>query len=158
MSGNGKTILLIEDDANDEELTLRALRRSGIQNHVAVVRDGEAALSYLFDDGPGTESNRSDRIGVIMLDLNLPKIGGLEVLARIRQNPQTRRLPVVILTSSRQDRDLVVGYEEGANAYVVKPVDVHGFITAIGQLGMFWTVTNEGPVPPMASRNDVTGG
>lgn len=140
---NEHVILLVEDNSSDEELTLRALRRSNIQNTVEVVRDGAAALDYLFARGPYAERDVEDTPQVVLLDLNLPKVSGLEVLRAVRADPRTRLLPVVILTSSKQDQDLVDGYHLGANSYIVKPVDFVQFADAIRQLGLYWLVLNQ---------------
>lgn len=136
-------ILLVEDNASDEELTLRALRKSNITNTVIVVRDGAAALDYLFARGPYAERDSNDTPHVVLLDLNLPRLSGLEVLRALREDPRTRLLPVVILTSSKQDRDLVEGYQLGANSYIVKPVDFVQFSDAIRQLGLYWLLLNQ---------------
>src|SRR5215470_3610090 len=130
-------ILLVEDNASDEELTLRALRKSNIANKVIVVRDGAAALEFLRET--------ADLPQVVLLDLNLPKIGGLDVLRAIRSDERTKLLPVVIMTSSKEDRDLMTGYELGANSYVVKPVDFTQFAEAVRQLGVYWLVINQRP-------------
>lgn len=134
-----KIILLIEDNPDDVELTLRALKRSNIYNRVIVARDGEEALVYLFDKGL--------KPVVILLDLKLPKIDGLEVLRRLRNTPTTSLLPVVILTSSGEERDLLKGYSEGANSYIRKPVDFDQFTEAVRQLGLYWLLLNEPPPP-----------
>ena len=138
-----KVILLVEDNPDDEGLTLRALKKNNIRNEVVVAHDGVLALDYLF--GTGTHAGRDLTImpQVILLDLKLPKIDGLEVLRRIRANDLTRLLPVVILTSSNEDRDLLNGYGLGANSYVRKPVDFEKFIEAVRQLGLYWLVLNE---------------
>jgi two-component system, response regulator len=138
-------ILLVEDNASDEELTLRALRKSNIANRVVVTRDGSAALDYLFARGAYAGRDANETPQVVLLDLNLPKIGGLEVLRAIRADDRTRLLPVVILTSSREDRDLAGCYELGANSYIVKPVDFTQFADAVRQLGMYWLVLNQRP-------------
>jgi two-component system, response regulator len=138
-------ILLVEDDASDEELTIRALRKNNIANNVVVMRDGSAALDYLFARGAHAGRDTKDLPQVVLLDLNLPKIGGLEVLRAIRADERTRLLAVVILTSSREDRDLMEGYESGANSYIVKPVDFTQFAEAVRQLGIYWLVLNERP-------------
>ena len=138
-------ILLVEDNATDEELTLRALKRANIANKVVVTRDGSAALDYLFARGAHAGRNAKEVPQVILLDLNLPKIGGLEVLRAIRADQRTRLVPVVILTSSREDKDLAGGYESGANSYIVKPVDSTQFADAVRQLGMYWLVLNQQP-------------
>ncbi len=137
-------ILLVEDNPTDEQLTLRALRKSNILNEVIVVRDGPEALNYLFASGaPDRDGNELPQ--VVLLDLNLPKIGGLEVLRRIRAEERTKLLPVVILTSSKEDKDLVAGYTFGANSYVVKPVDFNQFAEAVKQLGLYWLLVNQRP-------------
>lgn len=144
---NEHVILLVEDNSSDEELTLRALKKSNIKNAVDVVRDGAAALDYLFARGDFSERDPEDTPQVVLLDLNLPKLSGLEVLRALRGDPRTRLLPVVILTSSKQDRDLVEGYQLGANSYIVKPVDFVQFSEAIRQLGLYWLVLNQ-KAPP----------
>lgn len=142
-------ILLVEDNASDEELTLRALKKSNIGNKVVVMRDGSAALDYLFARGAHAGRDTKEIPQVVLLDLNLPKMGGLEVLRAIRADERTKLLPVVILTSSKEDKDLVGGYELGANSYIVKPVDFTQFAEAVRQLGMYWLVLNQRP--PMAT-------
>jgi CheY-like chemotaxis protein len=142
-------ILLVEDNATDEELTLRALKKSNIGNKVVVTRDGPAALDYLFARGAYAGRNTEEAPQVVLLDLNLPKMSGLEVLRAIRANERTRLLPVVILTSSKEDKDLAGGYESGANSYIVKPVDFTQFAEAVQQLGMYWVVLNERPPTSM---------
>jgi|SRR5882724_8350417 len=138
-------ILLVEDNANDEELTLRAFKKSNISNTVIVVRDGAAALDFLFARGAYAGRDVNDVPQVILLDLNLPKIGGLDVLRAIRADPRTKLLPVVILTSSSEHEDLASGYESGANSYIVKPVDFTQFAEAVRQLGLYWLVLNQNP-------------
>lgn len=135
------TILLIEDNSDDEVLTLRALRKNNIGNEVAVARDGAEALEYLLGD----DADLRPVPVLILLDLKLPKVDGLEVLRRIREHPRTRIVPVVILTTSKEERDLVNGYALGANSYVRKPVDFVQFSEAVRQLGLYWLVLNEGP-------------
>lgn len=146
----GRTILLVEDNRDDEELTLRALARNNISNHVVVVRDGQEALDWL--EGVGSHAGRSpaDAPALILLDLKLPKVDGLEVLQRLRANPATQFVPVVILTSSREDSDRIEGYKGGANSYVQKPVDFNEFVDAVRQLGIYWLMLNE-PPPNRAS-------
>jgi CheY-like chemotaxis protein len=140
-----KLILLVEDNADDEALTLRALKKSKVANKIEVVRDGAEALDFLFCKGSYSGRDPSDLPQVILLDLKLPKVDGLEVLRRIRADDRTHMLPVVILTSSREEQDLVNAYSSGANSYVRKPVDFSQFVDAIGQLGLYWLVLNEVP-------------
>ena len=140
-----KLIFLVEDNSIDEELTLRALKKANIANKVVVARDGAEALDYLFAKGAYADRDGKDLPQIVLLDLNLPKIGGLEVLRAIRGNELTKMLPVVILTSSREDRDLLAGYGSGANSYIVKPVDFTQFAEAVRQLGMYWLVLNQPP-------------
>jgi CheY-like chemotaxis protein len=142
-----RVILLVEDNADDELMTVRAFRKSNIRNPIVVVRDGAEALDYLFVQGRHADRDPSIRPQVILLDLHLPRIDGLEVLRRIRAHEQTRTLPVVILTSSKEERDLVEGYQLGVNSFVHKPVDVTAFFEAVRQLGMYWIVLNEMPSP-----------
>jgi two-component system response regulator len=140
-----RTILLVEDNADDEELTLRALARNNIGNQVVVVRDGQDAIDWLEAKGPYASRNSDDVPALILLDLKLPKIDGIEVLRRLRANPRTCIVPVVILTSSKEDRDRASGYLGGANSYVQKPVDFTSFVDAVRQLGMYWLMLNEPP-------------
>lgn len=140
-----KMILLVEDNADDEALTIRALNKSKVANQIVVVRDGAEALEYLFCTGQYAERDSSELPQVILLDLKLPKVDGLEVLRRIRSDPRTLMLPVVILTSSKEEQDMINAYSSGANSYVRKPVDFNQFVDAIGQLGLYWLVLNEAP-------------
>lgn len=140
-----KVILLVEDNSDDEVLTLRALRSNNIANEVVVARDGAEALDYLFGRGPHAGRDPASRPQVVLLDLNLPKIGGLEVLKRIRGEASTRTLPVVVLTSSSEEADLVRSYSLGANSFIRKPVDFAQFMEAVHQLGMYWVVLNQAP-------------
>ena len=142
---DARVILLVEDNADDEELTLRALRKNNIGNKVVVARDGESALDILFGSGASTSPDVEILPQVVLLDLNLPKMNGLEVLRRIRADDRTRLLPVVILTSSREDEDIINGYSLGANSYVRKPVDFAQFVETVKTLGLFWLVMNELP-------------
>ena len=139
---NHKTILLVEDNPDDVDLTLRALKMNNILNKVTVARDGQQALDYFF--GAGASANVAP--SVVLLDLKLPKIDGLEVLRRIRADPRTCLLPIVILTSSREEQDIVSSYRLGANSYIRKPVDFDQFVETIKQLGLYWLVLNE-PTP-----------
>ena len=138
-----KIILLIEDNPDDEALTLRALKKNNIQNEVVVARDGAEALEFLF--GQGAYAGRDMRImpQVTLLDLKLPKVDGFDVLRRIRADERTRLLPVVILTSSNEERDRISGYDLGANSYVRKPVEFQSFVEAVQQLGLYWLILNQ---------------
>ena len=140
-----KIILLVEDNPDDVELTLRALEKNHIKNEVVVARDGAAALEYLFCTGAHADRDPSQMPAVILLDLKLPKLDGLEVLHRLRADRRTRLLPVVILTSSREEQDLVNGYSLGCNSYIRKPVDFLQFSEAVRQLGLYWLLLNEPP-------------
>jgi len=140
-----KLILLVEDNPDDEVLTLRAFKKNNIKNEVVVAHDGEEALDFLFCRGVFAERDPQDFPEIILLDLKLPKMDGLEVLRQIRTNPRTRLLPVVILTSSKEEQDLIEGYGRGANSYVRKPVDFNQFVDAVRQLGLYWLVLNEPP-------------
>ncbi|MFH0794974.1 MAG: response regulator [bacterium] len=140
-----RTILLVEDNPDDIELTLRALRKHNIVNEIVIVRDGAEALDYLMGTGVYAGRNLEDMPTLILLDLKLPKIDGLEVLRRIRSGDRTRLLPVVILTSSKEESDLINGYSLGANSYIRKPVDFDQFAYAVQQLKLYWMVINEPP-------------
>ncbi len=142
-----KVILLIEDNESDEKLTVRALQKSNVANEVVVARDGEEALDYLFGTGRHAGRDMAAVPTLALLDLNLPKIGGLEVLRRIRADERTRHLPVVVLTSSKEDEDVICSYDRGANAYVRKPVDFTQFAEAAKTLGLFWLLLNESAPP-----------
>lgn len=139
------TILLVEDNPDDQALTLRALKKNNIANEVVVVGDGAQALEYLFGTGQFAGRDPNDRPALVLLDLKLPKVDGLSVLAEIRSNEHTRLMPVVVLTSSAEDNDLLKSYELGVNSYVRKPVDFSEFLDATRQLGMYWLVLNEQP-------------
>jgi two-component system response regulator len=145
IQGVDTMILLVEDNPDDETLTLRALRKANVGNDVAVVRDGAEALDFLFGTGSHAGRDTSLMPQVVLLDLKLPKIDGLEVLRRIRAEPRTRLLPVVILTSSDEDQDRLQGYTLGANSYVRKPVEFAQFAEAVRQLGLYWLVLNQPP-------------
>jgi two-component system response regulator len=146
-----KIILLVEDNADDEALTLRALKKNNIRNRIVVARNGVEALDYLFGTGAYEGRDLTVMPQLTLLDLNLPMVDGLEVLRRLRANASTRLLPVVILTSSNEEEDRISGYELGANSYVRKPVNFDSFTEAVRQLGLYWLVLNE-PVPP--ARNE----
>jgi two-component system response regulator len=145
-----KVILLVEDNLDDEELTLRALKKNNIQNDVVIARDGVEALDYLFGTGSHAGRDVGKLPSVTLLDLKLPKIDGLEVLKRIRADERTKLLPVVILTSSKEEQDLINGYALGANSYIRKPVDSSQFIEAVRQLGLYWLLLNESA--PLGNR------
>jgi two-component system response regulator len=140
-----RTILLVEDNPDDEMLTLHALRKGRIANDVAVVRDGQEAVDYLFGTGAYAGKPLPPLPQVVLLDLKLPKLDGHEVLARIRADPRTATLPVVLLTSSREDQDRLQAYQKGANSFICKPVETAEFIASIQQLQLYWLVLNEAP-------------
>ncbi len=139
-----KRILLVEDSPNDVELTLEGLAAYNLANAVEVARDGQEALDYLLRQGAYASRPRGNPV-VVLLDLKLPKIDGLEVLKRVRSEEDLKLIPVVVLTSSRQERDMMESYRLGVNAYVVKPIDFHAFVDAVKELGVFWAVINEPP-------------
>lgn len=141
-----RVILLVEDNPDDEELTRRALKKSNVGNPLVVCRDGAEALDYLFARGAYANRNADEMPQVILLDLKLPKVDGLEVLRQLRADPRTKLLPVVILTSSTEDQDMLAGYGVGANSYIRKPVDFTQFVEAVRQLGLYWLVLNR-PAP-----------
>lgn len=143
-----KVVLLVEDNASDEKLTIRALRKNNLGNDIVVARDGAEALDYMFARGLHEGRDATAVPAVVLLDLKLPRIEGLEVLKQIRADPRTRLTPVVILTSSTEEEDMIRGYSLGANAYVRKPVDFTAFIEAARTLGLFWVLLNEVPPPP----------
>ncbi|MBI3169335.1 MAG: response regulator [Chloroflexi bacterium] len=140
-----KMILLVEDNPDDEALTIRALNKNKIANNLSIVRDGVEALDFLFCTGPYSNRDPHDMPEVVLLDLKLPKVDGLEVLRQVRADQRTRLLPVVILTSSKEEQDLIKSYSLGANSYIRKPVDFSQFVEAIHQLEMYWLVLNEPP-------------
>ena len=140
-----KIILLVEDNPDDVELTLRALKKNNIANEVVVARDGTEALEYLMATGKYAERAIADLPEVVLLDLKLPKVGGLEVLRAMRADPRTQLLPVVVLTSSSEERDILASYDLGANSYIRKPVDFDQFVEAVLELGLYWLVLNQAP-------------
>jgi len=140
-----KTILLVEDNPDDVALTLRALKKNNLLNEVVVAKDGVEALDYLFCEGKFADRTHDHLPELILLDLKLPKVDGLEVLKRIRANSRTKLLPIVILTSSNEQSDIISGYELGVNSYIRKPVDFEQFIEAVRQLGLYWLVLNQTP-------------
>lgn len=140
-----KIILLVEDNPDDVDLTLRAFRKHNLANHVEVVRDGVEALDYVFNIGDHAGRTSADQLQVVLLDLKLPKIDGLEVLRRLRADERTRYLPVVVLTSSNEEQDLAESYRLGVNSYIRKPVEFDKFVETAGQLGLYWLLINENP-------------
>lgn len=143
---NEKHIILVEDNPDDVDLTLLALEKNNFANSVVVARDGEEAIQLLKLENPEHSIPREQLPALVLLDLNLPKVSGLEVLEKIRSHSSTHRLPVVILTSSREEQDIVRGYDLGANSYIRKPVDFENFVEAVRQLGLYWLVLNEPPI------------
>ncbi len=141
-------ILLVEDNPNDVELTLHAFKTHNLMNHIHVVRDGAEALEFIFCTGAYADRSINNIPQVILLDLKLPKVDGLEVLRRIKADPRTRLIPVVVLTSSHEERDIVESYRLGVNSYITKPVDFDQFTETVRQLGLYWLLLNQPPVPP----------
>jgi CheY-like chemotaxis protein len=144
-NGRPVEVLVVEDNPEDLELLLRALKKANIGNRIEIARDGAEALEFIFCEGAHHERQIEDAPRVILLDLKLPKVDGLEVLHRIRNDPRTKAIPVVVLTSSKEQRDLVESYRLGANSYVVKPVSFEQFASAVQQLGLYWLLLNEAP-------------
>ncbi len=138
-------ILLVEDNPQDLELAQRALRKANVTNRIHIARDGAEALEFIFCEGPHAARKIEDSPKVILLDLKLPKVDGLEVLKRIKGDPRTRAIPVVVLTSSKEQNDVVESYDLGVNSYIVKPVNFEGFVSAVQQLGMYWLLLNQPP-------------
>ena len=143
-----KLIMIVEDNPDDEELTLRALRQGKVANEIVVTRDGAEALEFMFGTGKYQGRDVSRTPAVILLDLKLPKLGGLEVLQRLRADDRTKLVPVVVLTSSSEDEDMLQSYRSGANSYVRKPVEFGAFVNAVSQLGVYWALLNEIPPRP----------
>ena len=144
---NNKIILLVEDNPDDEELTIRSLRKANIANDIAVARDGNEALEFLFCEGSHSGRDPCKMPAVVLLDLKLPKLNGIEVLRKIRADARTVLIPVVVLTSSSEEEDMLQSYISGANSYVRKPVDFGAFAEAVTQLGVFWLLHNQDPPP-----------
>jgi CheY-like chemotaxis protein len=140
-------ILLVEDNPNDAELSLYALKKHHVANRVHLAKDGADALDFLFGAGAYSGRNIEDTPRVVLLDLKLPKVDGLAVLRRIKEDPRTRQIPVVVLTSSREERDIIDSYNLGVNSYIVKPIDFEQFSESVRQLGLYWVLLNEAPIP-----------
>lgn len=148
-----RTILLVEDNDQDELLTLRSLRKANVANRIDIARDGQQALDYLFREGEFADRDGPDLPAFVLLDIGLPRLSGLEVLQRLRANPKTHLVPVVILTSSDEDRDRLRSYQNGANSFVRKPVDFGEFAETVARLGVYWVATNEPPRAPGSEAN-----
>jgi CheY-like chemotaxis protein len=144
---NEVEILLVEDNPRDAELTMRALKKRNLANHVVWVKDGAEALDYIFGASTNAQSEINHAPKVVLLDLKLPKVDGLEVLRRLKGDDRTKTIPVVVLTSSREERDIVESYRLGVNSYIVKPVDFENFSEAVAQLGLYWLLLNQPPEP-----------
>jgi two-component system response regulator len=145
MITNELEILLVEDNTNDAELTIRALKKNNLANKLIHVKDGEEALHFLFSEGKFSDRVSHEGPKVILLDLKMPKVTGIEVLKKIKSDERTKRIPVVVLTSSNQDPDIQTCYDLGANSYVVKPVEFDAFVKAVSELGMYWMILNKSP-------------
>jgi len=152
MAPNPVEILLVEDNPADAELTLYALKKYAVANHIEVVRDGAEALDYMFCTGAYAHRRIEDHPKVVLLDLKLPKVDGSEVLRRVKTDPRTRLIPVVVLTSSREESDIVESYQLGVNSYVVKPVDFDQFTEAVRQAGLYWMLLNQAPTQSNMNR------
>jgi two-component system response regulator len=151
MDENKCDIILVEDNVNDAELTIRALRKKGLANNLIHLRDGEEALNYIFCEGPHNHRNIADIPRLILLDLKMPKVDGIEVLRRIKADERTRIIPVVLLTSSKEDKDIQNSYKLGVNSYLVKPVEFEEFMKAVAELGLYWMLLNQ---PPQSSNHE----
>jgi two-component system response regulator len=138
-------ILLVEDNLDDLDMTVRALRQANLANHIQVARDGAEAVEFIFCEGPHAGRNMEKGPKLILLDLKLPKIDGMEVLKRIKGDPRTKMIPVVMLTSSKEQKDVIESYNLGVNSYIVKPVNFEGFVVAVQELGMYWLLLNQAP-------------
>jgi two-component system response regulator len=143
MTANGIEILLVEDNPRDVEMTVRALKKRNLANNVHVAKDGAEALDFLFTTGAHVDRNPNHTPKVVLLDLKLPKVSGLEVLKKLKADERTRTIPVVVLTSSQEEKDMVESYRLGVNSYIVKPVDFDKFVEAIGEIGLYWLLVNK---------------
>ena len=140
-------VLLVEDNVHDAEMTIRALRKVNLANNLVHVKDGEEALEFIFAQGKFADRQPSDLPKVILLDIKMPKVDGIEVLRQLKSRESSKAIPVVIMTSSKEEQDIINSYQLGVNSYVVKPVDFEGFARAVSQLGMYWLLTNQPPLP-----------
>jgi two-component system response regulator len=143
MNDNRVEILLVEDNPHDAEMTIRTLKKIHLANKLTHVKDGAEALDFIFSRGAYTGRNINDKPKVILLDIKMPKVDGIEVLRQIKSNPDTKTIPVVIMTSSKEEQDIITSYNLGVNSYVVKPVDFDGFAKAVSELGFYWLITNQ---------------
>lgn len=143
MNDNRVEILLVEDNPHDAEMTIRALRKANLANRLIHVKDGAEALDFVFSRGTFSERSMHDKPKVILLDIKMPKVDGIEVLRQIKADENTRTIPVVIMTSSKEEQDIITSYDLGVNSYVVKPVDFEGFAKAVSELGFYWLITNQ---------------
>jgi len=143
MDDNKVEILLVEDNPHDAELTIRTLKKINLANRLVHLKDGAEALDFIFAKGAYTDRSINDRPKVILLDIKMPKVDGIEVLRQIKSNPDTKTIPVVIMTSSKEEQDIITSYNLGVNSYVVKPVDFDGFAKAVSELGFYWLITNQ---------------
>jgi two-component system response regulator len=144
---NQVEVLLVEDNVHDAEMTIRALRKVNLANNLVHVKDGEEALEFIFAQGKFADRQPSDLPKVILLDIKMPKVDGIEVLRQLKSRESSKAIPVVIMTSSKEEQDIINSYQLGVNSYVVKPVDFEGFARAVSQLGMYWLLTNQPPLP-----------
>jgi two-component system response regulator len=144
---NQVEVLLVEDNIHDAEMTIRALRKVNLANNLVHVKDGEEALEFIFAKGKFSDRQPADLPKVILLDIKMPKVDGIEVLKQLKARESSKAIPVVIMTSSKEEEDIINSYELGVNSYVVKPVDFEGFARAVSQLGMYWLLTNQSPLP-----------
>lgn len=146
MSNNEIEILLVEDNIHDAELTIRALKKVNLANNLVHVQDGEAALDFVFGRGQFADRNTQQRPKVVLLDIKMPKVDGIEVLRQIKSDEATKTIPIVVMTSSREEQDIVTSYRLGVNSYVVKPVNFEAFAKAVSDLGLYWLITNQSPL------------